>query len=163
MEQSGSASKRLVKNTVLLYVRTFVTMCLNLYISREVIDALGFDDYGIYNVVGGIVAMFSMISSSLTISTMRYLTYELGHGDKDKLKKIFSTSLNIQLILSVILIVAVEIAGLWFLNVYANIPGERLHAANWVLQCSLITFVLNLISIPYNASIISHEKMNVYA
>lgn len=163
MNQSSVASKRLAKNTILLYLRTFITMCVNLFISREILDILGFEDYGIYNVVGGMVAMFSLVSSSLTLSITRYLTYELGHGDREKLRRIFSTSLNIQLILSAIIIVSVEIIGLWFLNVYANIPTNRLFAANWVLQCSLVTFVLNLVSLPYNSSIISHEKMNIYA
>lgn len=162
--ESQVSNKRLAKNTIFLYARTLLTMGLNLYISRVVLETLGVEDYGIYNVVGGLVVMFSIVSASLTNSITRYMTFELGKGDdKDNLRRIFSTSFNIQLILSIIVVALVEIVGIWFLYYKMNIPPDRLTAANWVLQCSLVTFVLNLISLPYNASLISHERLDVYA
>lgn len=163
MTDTSANNKRIAKNTVALYIRTFITMIVSLFTSRMVLNILGIEDYGIYNLVGGVVIIFSLISSSLTVSISRNLTYELGHGDEEKLKKTFSTSLNIQIILSLVIVILVETIGLWFLLNYAKIPTERISASIWVLQFSLITFVLNLISVPYNASIISHEKMGVYA
>ena len=139
------------------------TMAVSLYTSRIVLEALGIDDYGIYNVVGGLVAMFSVVSGSITSAISRFITYELGHGDNNKLIKIFSTSLNIQFVISAIVIVLSEAIGVWFLNYEMNIPSDRLYAANWVLQFSIITFVINLISAPYNACIIAHERMSAFA
>lgn len=161
--QQSSNYKRLAKNTILLYLRTFLVMFITLYTSRVVLDKLGVDDYGIYNVVGGFVAMFAVISASLSNSISRYITFELGHGDKKRLNEVFSTSINIQLILSAIILVLVESVGTWFLFTYMNLPESRLTAAFWVLQCSLITFIINLISLPYNAAIIAHEQMDVFA
>jgi O-antigen/teichoic acid export membrane protein len=156
-------NKRIAKNTVLLYIRTIVIMVVSLYTSRVVLAALGVDDYGIFNAVGGVVAMFSVISGALSTSISRYITFELGHGDYERLKDIFSTSINIQLVISIIILVLGETIGLWFLNYKMNIPVERLNAANWVLHCSLLSFVFNLLSIPYNAVIIAHEKMSAFA
>lgn len=156
-------NQRIAKNTVLLYVRTIFVMLVSLYTSRVVLQALGVDDYGIYNVVGGFVSMFSIISSALTSTLMRFITFELGHGDKDKLKRIFSTGINIQIALSVLIVILIETFGVWFLNCKMNIPPERMTAANWVLHCSAITFVLGLLNVPYNAVIIAHEKMSVFA
>lgn len=138
-------------------------MLVTLYTSRVVLNTLGVTDYGIYNVVGGVVMMFSVISSSLSSSISRFITYELGHGDFEKLKRIFSTSVNIQLGISFVILVLAELFGVWFLNTKMNIPAERLTAANWVLQCSLLSFIISLISIPYNACIIAHEKMSAFA
>lgn len=156
-------SKRLAKNTVLLYFRTMLTMVITLFTSRIVLDSVGVDNYGIYNVVGGIVAMFSVITGSLSISISRYITYELGRGDKEKLQRIFSTSINILLVFSLIIVILGETAGLWFLNNKMNIPVDRMYAANWVLQFSILTFITNLISTPYNAAIIAHERMSAFA
>lgn len=158
-----SNNKRIAKNTVLLYFRTFLLMVISLYTSRVVLSTLGVDDYGIYNVVGGFVAMFSVISGALSSSISRFITFELGNGDKDKLSKIFSTSVNIQIFIGLLILVLGETVGVWFLNTQLNIPVDRLVAANWVLQCSLITFIINLISVPYNAAIIAHEKMKAFA
>lgn len=138
-------------------------MLVTLYTSRVVLNTLGVTDYGIYNVVGGVVMMFSVISGSLSSSISRFITYELGHGDFERLKRIFSTSVNIQIGISVIILVLAEIFGVWFLNTKMNIPTERLTAANWVLQCSLLSFIINLISVPYNACIIAHERMSAFA
>ena len=160
---SSQNNKRIAKNTLLLYVRMLFLMVVSLFTSRVILNTLGVEDFGIYNVVGGIVAMFTIISGSLTSAISRFLTFELGKGDKEKLKTIFSTSVNIQLGLSAIIILIGEIVGIWFLNNQMNIPAERMMAANYILQCSLGIFVLNLLSVPYNASIIAHEKMGAYA
>ncbi len=156
-------NQRVAKNTLLLYVRTIFVMLVSLYTSRVVLKALGVNDYGIYNVVGGFVAMFSIISNALTSTLMRFITFELGHGDKDKLNRIFSTGVNIQILLSFIIILLIETFGVWFLNNKMNIPLERVSAANWVLQCSAITFAIGLLNVPYNAVIVAHERMSVYA
>lgn len=138
-------------------------MCISLFTSRLILEALGVDNYGIYNVVGGFVSMFSIISGSLSASVSRYLTYGLGKGDMKQLKILFSTSINVQIILSVIIIIVGETIGIWYINHEMNLPPHRLYAANWVLQCSIATFVLNLLSTPYSACIVAHEKMGIYA
>lgn len=157
-------NKRIAKNTIALYFRTIVTMAISLFTSRIVLDALGVDDFGIYNVVGGVVAMFSVISGALSSSISRFLTFQLGKNyDVDKLRKIFSTGVNIQIGISCLVLILGEVVGLWFLNYKMNIPIERVYAANWVLQCALLTFIIGLISVPYNAAIIAHEKMTAFA
>ena len=162
MSQSAN-NKRIAKNTLLLYFRTFLLMAISLFTSREILSALGVDDYGIYNVVGGFVAMFAVISGALSSSISRFITFELGHGDKEKLNKIFSTSVNIQILIGLLILILGETLGVWFLNAQMNIPLERVNAANWVLHCSLISFVIGLISMPYNAIIIAHERMKAFA
>ena len=161
--QSSNNNKRIAKNTLLLYFRMLFMMVVSLYTSRVILNALGVEDFGIYNVVGGVVAMFSVISGSLSAAISRFITYELGKGDQSKLNKIFSASVTIQLLLSLIIVVLVESVGVWFLNSKMTIPAERMVAANWVLQLSIVTFVINLISVPYNAAIIAHEKMSAFA
>lgn len=163
MSESSSNNKRIAKNTLLLYFRTFLLMAITLYTSRIVLATLGVEDYGIYNVVGGFVAMFTVISGALSSSISRFITFELGHGDKTKLNRIFSTSVNIQIGIGFLILILGETVGLWFLNTQMNIPTERIGAANWVLQCSLVSFIINLISVPYNAAIIAHEKMKAFA
>ena len=163
MANTSVNNKRIAKNTLLLYVRTLFIMLVTLYTSRVVLNTLGVTDYGIYNVVGGVVAMFSVISGSLSSSISRFITYEIGHGDFEKLKRIFSASVNIQIGISLVILVLAELFGVWFLNTKMNIPAERLSAANWVLQCSLLSFIINLISVPYNACIIAHERMSAFA
>lgn len=156
-------TKRIAKNTLMLYVRMLFGMLISLYTSRVVLQTLGVEDYGIYNVVGGVVAMFSMVSNSLSSSVSRFLTFELGKGDMEGLKKVFSTSLSIQLVLSGIIIILAETIGLWFLNTHMTIPDNRLYAANWVFHASVLTFVINLLSVPFSASIVSHERMSAFA
>lgn len=160
---SSSNNKRIAKNTLLLYFRMLFMMVVSLYTSRVILNALGVEDFGIYNVVGGVVAMFTVISGSLSAAISRFITYELGKGDQSKLNKIFSASVTIQLLLSLIIVVLIESVGVWFLNAKMTIPAERMTAANWVLQFSIVTFVINLISVPYNAAIIAHEKMSAFA
>ena len=156
-------TKRIAKNTLMLYVRMLFSMLVSLYTSRVVLNTLGVEDYGIYNVVGGFVAMFSLISSSLSASVSRFLTFELGRGDMERLKETFSTSLMIHLVLAGIVFILAESVGVWFLNTQMTIPSERLYAANWVFQASILSFMFALFSVPYNASIASHERMSAFA
>lgn len=161
--QTSDNNKRIAKNTLLLYVRMLFTMAVSLFTSRVILNTLGVEDYGINNVVGGIVTMFSVLSGSLSSSISRFITFELGKGNIERLKTIFSTGVNIQLGMSVLIIIIAEAVGIWFLNTKMNIPTDRMIAANWVFQCAILTFVLNLLSVPYNAAIIAHEKMSAFA
>lgn len=164
MEKETLANnKRIAKNTIALYMRMFCSMVISLFTSRIILDSLGVDNFGLYNVVGGFVAMFALMSSALTNSISRFLTFELGKGDKEKLKKVFSTSLNVMFALSIVILLVGETVGLWFLNNKVNIPIERIGAANLVYQLSIATFIMGLVSVPYNASIVSHEKMTAFA
>jgi hypothetical protein len=155
--------QRIVKNTALLYVRMFLLMIVTLYTSRVVLNTLGVNDYGIYNLVGGFVATFSIVSGALSSAISRYLTFALGKGDTTELKKIFSTSIEIQIVISLVVIIIAEIVGIWFLNNHLNIPINRMGAANWLFHCSIASFAIGLLGVPYNASIISHEEMHVFA
>ncbi len=163
MSTTSENNKRIAKNTLLLYVRMLFTMAVSLYTSRIVLATLGVEDFGIYNVVGGIVAMFSVLSGSLSAAISRFITYELGRGTSGNLGKIFSSALTIQFALSLAVVLLAETVGLWFLNTKINIPMERMDAANWVFQLSIATFVIHLISVPYNATIIAHERMSAFA
>lgn len=164
MSQETSANNhRIARNTLLLYVRMLFTMSVTFYMSRMVLEVLGVEDFGIYNVVGGIVAMFSMLSGSLSSAINRFLTVELSKGNWGRLAAVFSSAMYIQVFLSVIICLLAEFAGVWLLNNKMNIPQERLSAANWVLQCSIMTFMVNLVSVPYNAAIIAHERMSAFA
>ena len=156
-------NKRIAKNTMLLYGRMLLLMAISLYTSRVILNALGVEDYGIYNIVGGVVAMFSMLSGSLSAAISRFITFELGKGNKENLAKVFSASVTIQLGICAIVMLLAETVGLWFLNSKMVIPENRLYAANWVYQLSLVTFVISLVSIPYNAAIIAHERMSAFA
>ena len=162
MHTSGD-SKRIAKNTLLLYGRMILLMLVALYTSRVILQALGVTDYGIYNAVGGFVAMFSVLTGSLSAAISRFITLELGKGDQEKLTRIFSTAVIIQVLIGLVIIVLVEAFGIWFLNHKMSIPPDRLVAANWVLQFSLLTFAINLLSVPYNATIIAHERMSAFA
>ena len=154
--------KTIAKNTLFLYFRTIIIMAVSLYTSRVVLEALGVDDYGIYNVVGGFVTMFTAISGTMTAASQRFMAYELGKP-RPNIKKVFSTTLSIHIILSIMIFIILESLGVWFLNNMMNISSERMEAANWVLQCSILTFCVNIISIPYNAAIIAYEKMSAFA
>lgn len=156
-------NKRIAKNTLALYFRTFITMIVGLYTSRVMLQALGVDDYGVNNVVGGIVAMSSLITGTMSQAISRYITFTIGQKDPERLKAMFSTSVNAQMVMSVLAVVVLEIFGLWFLNSQANIPEGRMTAAHWVFQCSLISLVISLISSPYNALLVAHEHMGIYA
>lgn len=156
-------NKRIAKNTALLYFRMLFTMGVGLYTSRIVLNALGIEDFGIYNIVGGIVVLFSFLSNALTAATQRFLTFELGKKEFGKFQKIFNLSLLSYCGLSLLIILLAETIGLWFLNTQLNLPADRMNASNWVYQFTIITFVVNLLRTPYNAAIIAHEKMDFYA
>lgn len=163
MESASEKNKRIARNTVLLYIRTLITMLIALYTSRVVLQALGVDNYGVYNVVGGFVAMFSIVTSPISGAISRFLTFGLGKGDVDKLRITFATSFNILLCLGLIVILLGETVGLWFLDNKLNIPSGSVIAAQWVLQCSIVATLLGLMNIPFSAAIIAHEKMDVFA
>lgn len=155
-------NKRIAKNTLLLYFRLLVTMCVSLYTSRVILNALGIEDYGIYNVVGGVVAMLSLFTNSISAAVSRFFAFALGKKDLVKLNSVFSTSMNIQLILAVIIIIIAEVLGFLFLN-KLNIPVERVNSAQYAFHFIVISFAISLISVPYRAAIIAHEKMSVFA
>ena len=162
-QDTQANNKRIAKNTLLLYFRMLLLMLISLYTSRVILNALGVEDYGIYNVVGGVVTMFSVLSGSLNAAISRFITFELGTGNIERLKKVFSSSVTIQAIIAVIIVVLAETVGLWFLNEKMIIPDNRMVAANWCYQFSIITFTINLLAVPFTASIIAHEKMSAFA
>lgn len=156
------SNKRVAQNTLYLYFRTFIVMVISIYTSRVVLDVLGVENYGIYNVVGGFVSLFSVLSGTLTAATQRFLSFELGKETPD-IRKVFSTALNIHIILAIVVFLILETGGIWFIKTQMNISPERMTAANWVFQCSIATFCINIISIPYNAAIIAYERMSAFA
>ena len=156
-------NKRIAKNTLLLYFRMLLTLPVSLYTSRVILQSLGVEDYGIYNVVGGVVSVFSILSGSLSASISRFFTFELGKNNIEKLKRVFSSALTIQIILAIVVIIFAQSIGLWFLNNKLVIPENRIIAANWLYQFSIISFAINLIGVPYNSAIIAHERMAAFA
>lgn len=163
MPELSQNSKRIAKNTLFLYIRMFLIMIVAFYATRVVLQALGEEDYGIYNVVGGIVVMFSFLSRVLASASQRFLAFELGRENKEMLKRVFSITLILYIAVVIIIVIATELFGLWFLQNKATIPDDRIIAAHWILQFSIISFSITLITTPYQADIIAHEKMNVYA
>lgn len=155
-------NKRIAKNAFFLYVRMVLVILVNLYTVRVIWQVLGIDDYGIYNVVGGIVTMFSFLNSAMVASSQRFISFELGRRDKGRLMKVFSISMSVHLMLAFLILILSETVGLWFLNTKLNIPVDRMVAANWVYQCSIIAFLINIISVPYNACIVAHEHMKAF-
>ena len=153
---------RIAKNSILLYTRMLFTMWLNLYTTRLVLANLGVEDMGVYGVVGSIVSLFSVFSSGITNTIQRFITFELGKGSGD-VNKIFCSSLNIIFLLAAFILLLLESVGLWFLYHEVNIPVSSMRAAFWVYQLSVVACIVNLISIPYNAIVIAHEKMDFYA
>ena len=160
---SDPNTRRIAKNTAFLYIRMLVMMAISFITTRVMLKALGVDNYGINNVVGGLVSMFSMLSASLSGAVSRFFTFGLGKGDMKHLRVVFSTSINIHIVLAIIVLIAIETVGVWFLNHRMVIATDRLGAANWVLQCSTIIFAINLLSVPYRAAIIAHERMSAFA
>ena len=154
---------KLANNTVALYVRMFISMLIALYTSRILLNALGVEDYGLYNVVGGVVAMITVITGGMATSTQRFLSFELGKEDQSNLKNIFSMCVSTHMLIAFLFFIFAEVVGLWFLNKYIQIPQGREIAANFVYQFSVLSVCINMCVIPYSASVMSHEKMNVYA
>lgn len=141
----------------------FLTMSISLYTSRIVLKILGIEDYGIYSVVGGIITMFTFINSAMISATQRFITFAIGNNDLEQLKKVFTSSLQIHGIISLIILLLGETIGLWFLYEKMIIPETRMNAALWVYQCSIISCIITIMSAPYNADIIAHEKMSAFA
>lgn len=158
-----TSNKTIAKNTIYLYFRSFLIMAINLYSSRVILQALGIEDYGLYGAIGSIVAMFTMINGVLATGTSRFLTFELGKGNKERLRKTFSASFTMHATLAVVLFILLETIGVWFLNNKMNIPEGREYAANIVFQLSILSCMFSLTQVPYSACIIAHEKMSVYA
>ena len=160
---TNEANKRIAKNTLLLYVRTLLMMLVSLYTSRVILNTLGETDFGIYNIVGGVVVLFTFLNNALSSATQRYLTFELGRNNADAVKRVFSMSMTVHFTIAILLIFLAETLGLWFLNNKLNIPQERMTAANVVYQLSVLACCIQLIRIPYNAIIIAYEKMSFFA
>lgn len=156
-------NRRIAKNTIILYIRMLALLGISLYTTRVILHALGEYDYGLYNVVGGIVALFSVVNSVLSAGTSRFLTYGLGKGDFLELKNTFSAAFILHFSVAIFVLLLSETVGIWFLNTQLVIPAERMSTANWVFQFSIVTAMLSLTQVPYSASIISHERMDIYA
>lgn len=154
---------RIAKNTMFLYARMFVIMLVSLYTSRVVLQALGVEDYGVYNVVAGSVALFGFMNSAMSMATQRFLNFYMVKGDAGLLRKVFAMSLNIHVVIAVVVVLLTETVGLWILNTQLNIPPERMIAARWVFHFSVLTFCLSVVQVPFNSAILAHERMNVYA
>lgn len=163
MSEPIASNKRAAKNAVMMTIRTIISTLVGLYTSRIVFNALGVEDYGIYGAVGGIVGMLSFLNGAMAGATSRFITFELGRGDKSKLADTFSGTVWAHVIIAAFVFIVAEIAGVWFLNAKMNIPDGRMYAANWVLQFSIISAVITIIQTPYNAALIAHERMSVYA
>ena len=155
--------RRIARNAVLLYLRMFLLMLIGLFTSRVVLRELGVEDYGVWNAVGGVVTMFTFITSSISSAISRYLAFELGRADAERLRRVFATGLAVQILLSLLLVLLVETVGLWFLNEKMVIPPPRMGAARLVLHCSLGVLVLSMLSVPFNAAIIARERMSAFA
>ena len=162
-DTNNSSNKRIAKNAVALYLRMFLTMIVGFYTSRVVLDKLGVEDFGIYGIVGGVVAMVSFINTSMSGATSRFLTFELGRGDQKRLSETFSSALIVHIGIALFVFVFAETVGLWFLNNKLVIPEGRMGAAHWVYQLSIVSTMLGITQVPYNATIIAHEKMDIYA
>jgi len=163
MSANSNNNKQIAKNTSLLYVRMLVMLVINLYTSRVILRTLGVVDFGINNVVGGVIGMLGFITGSLSGASSRYITYDLGKGDITKLTKVFSSVIYIHYLIAILILVLGETIGLWFMMTKLQLPAERATAALWVYQFSIFSSILGIISIPYNADIIAHERMSAFA
>ena len=163
MSDTSANNKRIAKNTLMLYVRMLFTMAVSLFTSRVVLQTLGVEDYGVFSVVGGVITMFAFINGGMVSSTQRYLNFEIAKGNAERLRSVFNTALQIHALIAVVIIILGETIGLWFLLEKLVIPEERMTAAMWVYQCSIIACAVNILSVPYNADIIAHEKMSAFA
>lgn len=163
MSEISENNKRIMKNTTLLYIRMFISMSVSLFTSRVVLHTLGIENYGVYNVVAGIVPMFAFISGTMSSATSRFITFELGRGGFEKLNDTFNASFWCHVIIAMIIFLLSETIGLWFLHTKMVIPEGRMFAADILLQLSIISTIVSIIKVPFNATIIAHEKMNIYA
>ena len=163
MGDNSSSTKRMAKNSILLYIRMMVVMIINLYTVRLVLQALGAENYGINDVVAGVITMLISVSSVLSTATQRYYSISIGENKLERLRNIFSTSINIYIILSLIVIILGETVGLWFVNTQLVIPDERMNAANWIYQFSIFSFIFTFLQVPYSAAILANEDMGIFA
>ena len=161
MQSTGN--KTIVKNTIMLYIRLIVNMIITLFTARVVLQTLGVEDYGIYGVIGGVLSMFSFLNSSMSGATSRFLTYELGKGRTKRLAVTFSTSIIVHIVIALLIAFLCETIGIWFINNKLIIPETRLIAAHWVFQFAIFSMIVSVTQVPYNATIFSHERMDVYA
>lgn len=159
----SNGNRRIAQNTLFLYLRMGLSMAVSLYTSRILLHALGFIDYGLWNVVAGIIVMFGFLNASMSGCTNRFISYELGHGDEHSLQLVFSASLTIHLIIASIVLLLGETIGVWFLENKLVIPDDRLWACRIIYQLSILNTIIGITQVPYNASIMAHERMNVYA
>ena len=163
MVTNSQNTKRIAKNTVFLYIRMLVLMLVSLFTFRELLKLLGVEDYGIYNVVGGVVILFSFISNAMTQANQRFLAFNLGKGNTEILQNVFSMIINVQLVVGGLILILAESIGLWFINNKMNFPTHTISIVNWVYQFSILTFLFHLIQIPYTSAIIAHEKMAFFS
>ena len=163
MQEEVVGNRLIAKNATMLYLRMFVTLAISFYTSRIVLKALGVSDYGIYNVVGGVIVMISTLTGALGGATSRFLTFALGKKDLENLKTTFSTAFYIHLSLAILFVIVAELIGVWFVNTQLVIPDGRMGAANWVFQAAILSTALGMTQTPYSASITSHEKMGTFA
>lgn len=163
MSNAHESNKLLAKNTLILYTRMFLTVGISLYITRVILQNLGVNQFGLYNLIGGFVSMFYIVTASLSGAISRFITFELGHNNTKKVIQTFSTSINIQVLFSLIVLALGETLGLWFVNTQLNIDNEQLWTANIVFQLSLISFIVELLGVPYYSLVIAHERMGLFA
>ena len=156
-------NKRIAQNTILLYIRMLVMMFIGLFTSRIILQALGVSDLGLYSVCGGVVALFSFISGTLASGTQRFISFGIGEGDLEKLKKTFSCAMSLHLLIAVIIFIIGETLGVWYVYNKLNVDPGRIEAAFWCYQFSLITALISIIQTPFNGAMIAHEKMDIYA
>lgn len=162
-EPQNTKYKRMAKNAAMLYFRMLLTMAVTLYTSRVVLQTLGVDDFGIYSVVAGFVTMLGFLNSAMSSATQRFLAFELGKEGQKDVRGIFSMSMNIHILIAFVVLLLGETIGLWFVQNKMTIPADRLDAATWVFHLALLSFMVTIVSVPYNALIIAHERMSVFA
>ena len=163
MPDYSSNNKRIARNTFFLYLRMLFLLILSLYTSRILLEGLGIDDYGLYNVVGGIVTIFTFVSTAMSNSTLRFITFELGKNDRRTLNEVVTASRLIHFVLGILIIILAETIGLWYFNHYLVVQESRFEASFWVYQISIAACFLTIQIVPYNAMVIAHEKMSAYA
>ncbi len=163
MLEMSSNPKLLIRNSIYLYIRMILVLAINLYATRLLLKYIGVEDFGLYNVIGSVVIFFSFLRTALTNATSRYLTFEMGKGDSKRLNEIYAMAINSHCILSFSLVLLIEAVGVYFLNNHLDIPSDRVVAANWVLQFSIVTFAISVIQTPFHSNIIAHERMDAYA
>ena len=163
MAESTYSNTRVAKNTVMLYFRMIVLLFIGLFTSRVMLNALGVENYGINSVIAGFLSMFGIITGSMSSAISRYITVELGKGDKVRLKQVFSTAISVQLFMGILIVVLIESFGIWFVSTKMQIPEGRELAAKWCLHCAALTTFISLMDVPFNSAIVAHEKMSAFA